>query len=347
MNIQTITIKDIAKALNLSYSTVSRALKGSYQISEPVREKVLAYAKEHNYRPNLLAQSLKNKNSRCIGVVLCSIPNSFLGEVINGIESIAASKGYLVIITQSNESLEKEKMALDNLTMRSIDGLLISISTETENAQHLKAYHDRGLPIVFFDRVCEGIPTHMVQSDNEGGAYALTKHLIERGYRRIAHITSPVHLPMTKERLKGYRRALAEAGLSAAPALLKHCAHGGAVVTEIHSALEELFALTEKPDAILAASDRMTQASFQHLRTMGKQIPEDVALAGFSNFSAPDLFSPSLTTVVQDAFEMGKQATSLLIDLIENKRKPIESKRITLPVELRPRESTGGRQDNC
>ncbi|MBL7769576.1 MAG: LacI family DNA-binding transcriptional regulator [Flavipsychrobacter sp.] len=340
MNIQSITIKDIAKALNLSYSTVSRALKGSYQISEPVREKVLAYAREHNYRPNLLAQSLKNKNSRCIGVVLCTIPNSFLGEVINGIESIASSKGYLVIITQTNESLENEKKALDQLTMRAIDGLLISVSTETRDVKHLEPYHERGLPIVFFDRICAGLPTHLVQSDNEGGAFELTKHLLDQGYKRIAHITSPTHLAMTQERLKGYRRAYREAGLSVKEDLLKHCAHGGAIVAEVEQALDELFSLPEPPDAILAASDRMTQSSFQYLRRTGKNIPEDVALAGFSNFSAPELFSPALTTVVQDAFEMGKRAAGLLIERIEKKHKPFDPEKIVLPVQLQVRAST-------
>jgi LacI family transcriptional regulator len=340
VNIQSITIKDIAKALNLSYSTVSRALKGSYQISEPVREKVMAYAREHNYRPNLLAQSLKNKNSRCIGVVLCTIPNSFLGEVINGIESIAASKDYLVIITQTNESLENEKKALDHLTMRAIDGLLISVSTETQNVAHLQPYHERGLPIVFFDRICEGLPTHLVQSDNEGGAYKLTRHLLNQGYRRIAHITSPTHLAMTRDRLTGYRRACSEAGIEVQDELLKHCAHGGAILSEVEAALDELFALKLPPDAILAASDRMTQSSFQYLRAKQKRIPEDVALAGFSNFSAPELFSPSLTTVVQDAFEMGKQAAILLIDRIEKKHKSFVPEKIVLPVKLNARAST-------
>ncbi len=340
MNIQTITIKDIAKALNLSYSTVSRALKGSYQISEPVREKVLAYAREHNYRPNLLAQSLKNKNSRCIGVVLCTIPNSFLGEVINGIESIASSKGYLVIITQSNESLDKEKKALDQLTMRAIDGLLISVSTETRDVKHLETYHSRGLPIVFFDRICEGLPTHIVQSDNEGGAYELTKHLLQQGYRRIAHITSPTHLAMTQERLTGYYRALKEAGIATDPQLLKHCDHGGALVSEVENVLDELFSQATPPDALLVASDRMTQSSFQYLRARNISIPEEVALAGFSNFSAPELFCPALTTVIQDAFEMGKQAAGLLIERIEKKQKPIVPEKRILPVQLKVRAST-------
>jgi len=340
VNIQSITIKDIAKALNLSYSTVSRALKGSYQISEPVREKVLAYAREHNYRPNLLAQSLKNKNSRCIGLVLCTIPNSFLGEVINGIESVASSKGYLVIITQTNESLENEKKALDHLTMRAIDGLLISVSTETRDVKHLEPYHERGLPIVFFDRICEGLPTHIVQSDNEGGAFELTKHLLDQGYRRIAHITSPTHLAMTQERLKGYRRAYREAGLTVDESLLKHCAHGGAIVAEVEQALDELFELPQLPDAILAASDRMTQSSFQYLRRKSKKIPEDIALAGFSNFNAPELFSPALTTVVQDAFEMGKRAAVLLIERIEKKHKSFTPEKIVLPVQLQMRAST-------
>lgn len=345
MNIQSITIKDIAKALDLSYSTVSRALKGSYQISAPVREKVLAYAREHNYRPNLLAQSLKNKNSRCIGVVLCTIPNSFLGEVINGIESIASANDYLVIITQSNESIEKEKKALDHLTMRSIDGLLISVSTETNDIEHIKGYHDKGLPIVFFDRVMNGLPTHTVQSDNERGAYELTRHLIQQGFTKIAHIASSEHLLMTQERLTGYARALQEAGLPVNPSLIKYCAHGGADIREVNEALENVFALAFPPDAVLAVSDRMTQASFQWLLSRGIAIPDEVGLAGFSNFNAPELFSPSLTTVVQDAFEMGKQAAGLLIELIEKKHRKFDPKKHVIPVQVKARQSTNRKKN--
>ncbi len=157
---ENITIKDIAKALNLSYSTVSRALKDSYKISEATRQQVKEYAGAHHYRPNLMAQSLKNQKSRCIGVVLCSIPNSFFAEVISGIESIAYSKDYLLIITQNLESYEREVKNLENLTWRSVDGLLISLSTETKDLGHFQELHEQELPMVFFDRVTDAIPTH-------------------------------------------------------------------------------------------------------------------------------------------------------------------------------------------
>jgi DNA-binding LacI/PurR family transcriptional regulator len=227
MKTDNITIKDIAKALNLSYSTVSRALKGSYKISEATQQLVKEYAETHNYRPNLMAQSLKNQKSRCIGVVLCSIPNSFFAEVISGIESIAYSKDYLLIITQNLESYEREVKNLENLTWRSVDGLLISLSTETKDVSHFQKLHDQGLPMVFFDRVTDAIPTHQVITDNIGGAYKATRHLIERGYKRIATITSSPFLSITQERLEGYKKALAEDNRPVPDEYIKYCPHGG------------------------------------------------------------------------------------------------------------------------
>ncbi|MFD2525835.1 LacI family DNA-binding transcriptional regulator [Flavihumibacter stibioxidans] len=340
MKIQNITIKDIAKALDLSYSTVSRALKGSYKISEPVRNKVIAYANEHNYRPNLLAQSLKNKNSRCIGVVLCNIPNSFFAEVISGIESVAYTKNYLVIITQSHESYEREIQALENLTWRSIDGLLISLSTETSDCSHIAALHAKGLPVVFFDRVSEDFKTHLVKADNEGGAYDLTNHLLHQGYRRIAQITSPAHLSITQERIAGYKKALSEAGQPIDESLIKYCEHGGMLFEEIETAVSELFDSGNPPDAIFAASDRLTLGTLSILKKMGKSIPGDIGMAGFSNFSEPELFEPALTTIKQPAFEMGKTAAELLIQLIESKRPVTEFEKKVFPTELKARAST-------
>lgn len=340
MKIQNITIKDIAKALDLSYSTVSRALKGSYKISEPVRNKVIAYAAEHNYRPNLLAQSLKNKNSRCIGVVLCNIPNSFFAEVISGIESVAYSKNYLVIITQSHESYEREIQALENLTWRSIDGLLISLSTETSDCSHIAALHNKGLPVVFFDRVSEDLKTHLVKANNEGGAYDLTKHLLEQGYSRIAHITSPAHLSITQERIAGYKNALVAAGRPVDESLIKYCLHGGMIFEEIETAISELFQSDNPPDAIFTASDRLTLGSLSTLKKLKKSIPKDIGIAGFSNFSEPDLFEPALTTIRQPAFEMGKTAAELLIQLIESKRPVTDFEKVILPTELKVRASS-------
>ncbi|THU39689.1 LacI family transcriptional regulator [Niastella caeni] len=335
-----ITIKDIAKALNLSYSTVSRALKGSYKISEGTQQLVKEYAATHNYRPNLMAQSLKNQKSRCIGVVLCSIPNSFFAEVISGIESIAYNKDYLLIITQNLESYEREVKNLDNLTWRSVDGLLVSLSTETEDISHFQRLHDQGLPMVFFDRVTDAIPTHQVITDNIGGAFDATKHLIERGYKRIATITSSPFLSITRERLEGYKKALTEHNMPVNDDHIQYCPHGGMVIEEIDSALNNLLQLNEPPDAILTASDRITIGSFSLIQRKGLLIPDEIAVAGFSNFNAPELFNPPLTTVRQNAFEMGKQATELLIQLVESKRPVTSFEKKVLPTELIVRKST-------
>lgn len=340
MKTENITIKDIAKALNLSYSTVSRALKGSYKISEATREMVKQYAGEHHYRPNLMAQSLKNKKSHCIGVVLCSIPNNFFAEVLSGIESIAYNKDYLLIITQNLESYEREVKNLDNLTWRSVDGLLVSLSTETKDISHFKKLHDQGLPMVFFDRVTDAIPTHTVITDNIGGAYDATSHLIKRGYKRIATITSSPYVSITTERLEGYKKALTENNIAVNDQYIKYCAHGGMMIEEIESALDELLQCPEPPDALLTASDRITIGTYSLIRKKGLQIPNDIAVAGFSNFNAPELFDPPLTTIRQSAFEMGKIATDLLIQLIESKRPVTSFEKKILPTELIVRGST-------
>jgi LacI family transcriptional regulator len=343
MKLETITIKDIAKALNLSYSTVSRALKGSYKISEATREMVKQYASEHHYRPNLMAQSLKNKKSRCIGVVLCSIPNSFFAEVISGIESIAYSQDYLLIITQNLESYEREVKNLENLTWRSVDGLLVSLSTETTDISHFKRLHDQGLPIVFFDRVTDNIKTHQVVTDNIGGTCNAIRHLIERGYKRIATITSSPHISITRERLEGYKKALTEHNMPVNDHYIKYCSHGGMVMDEIETAVETLLQSNEPPDALFTASDRITIGTYSLLTKKGLKIPDEIAVAGFSNFGDPELFNPSLTTVRQSAFEMGKLATELLIQLIESKRPVTTFEKKVLPTELIIRSSTNAK----
>src|SRR4051812_28696336 len=186
MKFEAVTIKDIAKALGISTSTVSRALRDSYEISPETKQLVLECAEKLNYRPNPIALSLKEKRSRSIGVVVCEIANSFFSQVINGIESVAYDRGYNVMITQSNESYEREMMDLHSLSSRSVDGLIVSLSTETNDLSQLHSLHQKGLPIVLFDRVTDEIETHKVVVDNFKGAYEATEHLIQQGYKRIA-----------------------------------------------------------------------------------------------------------------------------------------------------------------
>lgn len=340
MKSESITIKDIANLLGLSYSTVARALKDSYQISEETKEIVRKCANEHNYRPNLMAQSLKGKKSRSIGLLSPAIPNSFFAEVISGMESVAYERDYKIIITQSFESQEREIKNLEHLSRHYIDGLLVSLSSETTNYSHFKKLSEQGVPIVFFDRITDVIKTHTVSVDNEGGSYNATKHMIECGYTKIGHITSSPDLSITKERLAGYCKALQEAKIPFKENFIKYCNHGGMIQDEVKKGIDDLFAEEEIPDALFTASDRITLRSFSYLHKMRFKIPEQVAIAGFSNFSDPDLFDPPLTTVKQPAYEMGKVAMELLLKLIERKSPEKYFENIVLPTELCVRKST-------
>ncbi|HLF47470.1 MAG TPA: LacI family DNA-binding transcriptional regulator, partial [Chitinophagaceae bacterium] len=213
MKFEAVTIKDIAKALGFSTSTVSRALRDSHEISPETKKLVLEYAEKINYHPNPIALSLKERRSRSIGVIVCEIANSFFSQTINGIESIAYNNGYNVIIAQSRESFDRELLNLQFLTSRSIDGLIISVSTETKDFSFFKELNQKGLPIVFFDRIADEINTHKVIADNFKGAYEATVHLINKGHRRIAAISNPEILSITKERLGGYKSALLDNGI--------------------------------------------------------------------------------------------------------------------------------------
>jgi len=340
MKFEAITIKDIARALNLSVSTVSKALRGSHEIGEETKQAVLKYAQEHNYKPNPIAQSLKRGHSRSIGVIVCNIDNNFFSQVINGIESIAQSKGYNVIITQSRESYEKEISNSEHLSSRSVDGLIISLSAETKNIDHLKRLHEKGLPIVFFDRVTDEIPTHRIIANNFKGAYEATRHLIQQGCRKIAHVTSSDSLSITAERLAGYKQALLDAGRSIDERYIKFCLHGGMIREETHQALAELLQLPERPDAIFTASDRLSTTTLSQLKTMQIPIPCDIALVGFTNSISADIFNPSLTSVVQPALEMGQQATEMLVSLIESRRPVTQFEKRVLETQLQIRDSS-------
>jgi LacI family transcriptional regulator len=340
MKFEAVTIKDIAKALGISTSTVSRALRDSYEISPETKQLVLDCAEKLNYRPNPIALSLKEKRSRSIGVVVCEIANSFFSQIINGIESISYDKGYNVIISQSHESYEREVMDLRYLASRSVDGLLISVSTETNDISHLKALHEKGLPIVFFDRITDEIDTHSVIVDNFKGAYEATEHLVHNGYKNIAAIANSEFLSITTERLAGYREALLTNGITPNDSYIKHCFYGGMIFSEIEEAVNRLMTLKIKPDAIVTMSDKLTSGCLKTLKRRGLNVPDDIALVGFSNSDLAELINPPLTVVRQPAYEIGRDATELLLQLIESKR-PIKQfeKRVLTP-ELQIRESS-------
>ncbi len=335
-----ITLKDIARDLNLSTSTVSRALRDSYEISEKTKKKVLEYAKKHNYSPNQAALNLRTKQTRSIGVVIPTIANDFFSKVIDGMESIAFEKGYNVIITQTHESVKKEKDNLQYLYSRSIDGLIISLSAETKDISHHKEIHKQGVPIVYFDRIAEEIDTHKVIVDNEAGAYKATMHLINSGYKRIAHLANVKYLSITKARLEGYKKAMKEAGLPIPENYIQFCPHGGLLQEEIETAVDTLLSSKEKPEAIFSVGGKLTSGCLRALKARDVQVPRDMAMIGFSNSELFDLFNPPLTVVRQPAFEMGKVSTEMLLEIIESKRPIHHYKKVTLPTSMTIRDST-------
>lgn len=339
MKFEVVTIKDIAQALGISTSTVSRALRDSYEISPETKQMVRECAERLNYRPNPIALSLKERRSRSIGIVVCEIANNFFSQAINGIESIAYDRGYNVIISQSRESYEREMIDLQYLASRSVDGLLISLATETKDISHLKALSDRGLPIVFFDRIPDGIDTHKVVVDNFKGAYEATEHLVRNGHRRIAILANSPCLSITSGRLSGYKEALKENGLAFEEQYVQYCEYGGMIYEEVEAGMHTLLNLPEPPGAIFASSDKLTTGCLKVLKSKGIHIPEAISVVGFSNTDIADLIGPPLTLVRQPAFEMGQAATELLLQLIESKRPVTEFQTKVLEPELFIRDS--------
>ncbi|MGF7080132.1 LacI family DNA-binding transcriptional regulator [Mucilaginibacter sp. UYCu711] len=327
------TIKDIALALKLSPSTVSRALRDGYEISTETKKLVMDYAKQVNYKSNPIALSLKNRRSYSIGIVVPKLANSFFSQAIAGIESIAYERGYHTIITQTHDSSERELINVNHLAQRSVDGLLISMSAGTSDYSFLKTLHEDGLPIVFFDRIIDEINTFKVTSDNFGGAYQATESLIKAGRKKIALLSNAPQLSITNERLAGYMKALADYHIHFRPELIRNCSKGGNDYQEVEDAVKELLASTNKPDAIFISSDRISISCIRALKNLNFD-PKEIAIAGFSNSDVVDLLQPSLSYVKQKSFEMGQVAVEMLLKLIESKYPITEFETRILDTEL-------------
>ena len=332
-----VTIKDIARALNLSTSTVSRALRDSYEISPETKRLVMEYAERLNYRPNPIALSLKGSSSKALAVIVPQIANNFFSQAINGIEAIAYNRGYHVIIFQTHESYEREMANIQQAVSRRVDGLLLSLSSETSDVSHLKALHAQGISLVLFDRVSAELDVTQVVADNFGGAYAATSHLLQTGRRRIAHLTIPPYLSITQERLAGYRAALEQYGVPFDENLVRYGTFGPDEADEL---VEQLLAQEPRPDAFFTASDRLALGCLTALRKRGIRIPEDIALIGFTNLPAAEMLNPPLSTVTQPAQEIGQLAAERLIELIEHKKKASPPAILKLPTTLVIRESS-------
>ncbi|HWR99420.1 MAG TPA: LacI family DNA-binding transcriptional regulator [Prolixibacteraceae bacterium] len=308
-----ITIKDIAKALNISASTVSRALKDHPDISRETKDAVNSLASKLRYKPNAVALSLKNSRTNTIGVIVPEIVHYFFSSVISGIEDVAYDAGYNVMICQSNERYAREIINAQALESNRVEGALVSISKETHDFTHLQNLSDNGVPIVFFDRAPEDQEVDRVIIDDRKAAYNATTHLIETGCKRIAHLSTQQTLGIGFERLAGYKQALEDHGIPFREELV--------IVADSFElagdATRNLMHLSTPPDAIFAVNDMTAVGAMKTLQRMSVQVPEKVAIIGFSAGFFSDITTPTLSSVDQHGYEMGVEAARLLLQRIE------------------------------
>lgn len=331
------TIHDIAKALSIDSSTVSRALNDSSRVTKTTKEKILAKAGELGYKRNLLASNLRKNITNTIGVVVPRISRHFFSSAIQGIEETAYTAGYNVIICQSLEQLEREAKIVDSLVANRVDGLLISVSMETKNYNHLTVLKESGIPLIFFDRHCKKTGYSNVLIDDYKGGFDATEHLILKGCKNIIHFSGPQELEIYKNRFQGYKDALIKHGISFnSDYVLRSSLMEVDGETNIEQALKKGLPI----DAIFSANDLAAIGAMKYLKVHQVKIPEDIAIVGFSNEPISRVIEPSLTTIDQPGFEMGKIATSLLLEHIIKKSIPNKGQTIILDSKLIERNSS-------
>jgi len=331
------TIHDIARELNIAASTVSRALNDNPLISEATREKIKKTAEKMGYRPNILAANFRTKRTHTIGVIVPLINRHFFSSVISGIEDVAYQQGFAVTISQSNDNFEKENRIAHTFFANRVDGLILSIAMETTSFDHLKLFSERNIPLVFFDREVNEIEAHKIVVDDFGAAYKATKHLIDQGRKRIAMIGGPLNLKIYKNRQDGYCQALKDAGLNMEePGIINN----SLTREDGTRAIKKIMDSPAKPDAVFCANDTTALSSIIYLKNNGFKIPEDIAIVGFSNEPFSEVVTPSISTIKQPGFEIGKKAAELIINQIKLKKKPSSFETITMPTELIIRDSS-------
>jgi LacI family transcriptional regulator len=333
------TLKQIAKELNVSVSTVSKALNDSPEISEQTKIKIKEYAKLKNYKPNVIGLNLKNRKTKTIGVIIPNILNSFFAKVFSGIEKVADKKGYNVITCISNESLEKEIHTLEMLSNGTIDGFILSVSQEAQTLQdysHFSAIINDGTPIVMFDRIADGVECDKVVVDDFDSALNSTQHLINLGCKNIALISSVDNLSVGKLRADGYLKALKDNNIPVNEKIILRTDSED----DMKSKIDAIF--DNKIDAIFALDENDSVAALRVSLKKGYRVPEDISIIGFADgILASRRLSPSLTTVSQHGIEIGEVAAKRLIARLEEKEgETSDYETIVIKTKLKEREST-------
>lgn len=332
-----ITIKTIASELGVSTSTVSKALKDSHEISKETKDKIQAFADLYNYKPNSLALQLRNQKTKVIGVILPKIVHHFFSTVIMGIEEGANLKGYNIMVCFSNESYKKEVETLKVLSNGSVDGLIVSIASETlenKDFNHFKDLVSEEIPLVLFDRVVDEILCDKVVVDDVGAGYKATKHLLDNGRKKIALITTPNHVNVGALRRQGYEKALIENYINTDANLIVE-------IDETKNVKEQIKKVFEQDiDGVFAVNEIYAANAMRLVKELGLAIPKDISIIGFTDGLISEYSSPSITTIAQHGFTMGKQAVELLIKRIENELEFTKPKKIVISSNLKLREST-------
>jgi LacI family transcriptional regulator len=310
------TISDIARELNTTAATVSRALSNHPGISDERKKSVHQAASKLNYKRNRIASSLRSGKSHLIGVIIPSAEINFFGSVVHGIESIANIHGYNVLLYQSNESRDYEEKGLESFLSARVDGILVSIAKGTIDYSHFREIKDRGIPIVFFDRANDDLGIDSVVIDDYKGAFLATEHLISQGYKRIAHISGSQHLKNFYDRLKGYMGALQANKIEIDPSLIYN---GNISIESGKEGTRHLLSRSNPPDAIFAAEDFTALGVISELKERNINMPDEFGVIGFANELFGQHITPALSTVDQQTIQMGKSAIELLMGLIEKK----------------------------
>ena len=330
-----VTIKDIARTLEISISTVSRALKDHPDISPATKNMVKAFAEKVHYRPNALALSLRQSKTFTIGVIIPEIVHHFFSSVISGIEEIAYASGYKVIICQSNESEEREKIVLQALVDSRVDGVMVSLSKNTLDYSHFKSVLEDELPVVFFDRICSDLSTDRVVADDFEGARIATNHLLNISRDRILHLAGPQNLLIGTNRKEGYIQALKQRSVEVNPDFILPC-DSREMTLEL---ADKILALAPHINGVFAVNDTTAITVMQILQKNGYKIPQDIAVVGFGDGPNADIAYPSLTTVEQKGYEIGREACRLLLYRLANADKSDFTTTVLTP-ELKLRDST-------
>ena len=309
-------MKDIARELGISVATVSRALKDSPRISEERRRAIQQYAREHNFTPNVLAESLRHSRQqamRVIGVIVPELVHYYFSTILKGIEEEASARGYRIMVAQSAERYEREVRLCQSFYENKVCGVIVSQAKDTQHYEHFHRLIDAGVPIVFYDRICTGVNASRVVVDDYMGAYNAVTHLIETGCRRIAFYGSQMNLEISKNRFNGYKDALLKHGLPFDENLTRQCDNrqDAEIITP------GMFDLVPYPDAFFAVNDDTAIGILYTVKRMGLRVPEDVSICGFTNGERAIACDPMLTTVEQRGVRVGEEAANILIGHVE------------------------------